>query len=57
VNNHAQFHLEAKKIAFATKKRSQHEVATMMKDGSIFSVLVLKIAQSIDHLKREIEMG
>jgi methyl-accepting chemotaxis protein len=57
LNIHAEFHLEAKKIAFATREKSQLEVAAMMKDGSVFSVLVLQIAQSIDHLKREIEMG
>jgi hypothetical protein len=57
VDSHAQFHLEAKKIAFATQKKTQQEVADMMKDGSVFSVLVLKVAQSLDHLKREIEAG
>jgi hypothetical protein len=57
LNIHAEFHLEAKKIAFATREKSHLEVAAMMKDGSVFSVLVLQIAQSIDHLKREIETG
>jgi methyl-accepting chemotaxis protein len=57
MDSHAQFHLEVKKIAFAARKKTQHEVENMMKDGSIFSVLVLKIAQSIDHLKREIDAG
>jgi hypothetical protein len=57
VDNHAAFHLEARKIALATRKKSRLEVAAMMMDGSVFSILVLQIAQSIDHLKREIEMG
>ena len=55
VHYHAEFHLEASKIAFATKKKSHLEIAAMMADGSIFSILVLKIARSIDQFKKEIE--
>jgi methyl-accepting chemotaxis protein len=53
--NHAEFHLEARKIVLATKQKTDLEIADMMKDGSVFSILVLKIAHSIDYLNREIK--
>ncbi len=54
--NHAEFHLEARKIALATKQNTPLEIEAMMKDGSVFSILVLKIASSIDYLNSGSEM-